>query len=114
MFSPSAAPERVDAFAATMAGIRRRGFRVMARASAEADLRDGLGGVDVPTLLLYGDADVRAPVAVGEALQAAIPGARLVVLPGVGHASPVEAPELVTAELRAFLRRAGRRAAGRP
>ena len=74
MFSPSAAPERVGAFAARMAGFQPDGFRVMARSSAEADLREGLARIDVPTLLLYGDAGVRAPLAVAEALHAAIPG----------------------------------------
>ena len=45
----------------------------MARASY-TDQRDVLGEVDVPTLLLHGDRDVRSPVAVGEALSAAVPG----------------------------------------
>ena len=78
----------------------------MGRSSTDADLREGLACIDVPTLLLYGDADVRAPLAVAEALHAAIPGARLVVLNRVGHASSVEAPDRVTAELRTFLREA--------
>jgi pimeloyl-ACP methyl ester carboxylesterase len=38
----------------------------MAKASAEADLRDVLAGIDIPTLLLYGDQDVRAPRAVAK------------------------------------------------
>jgi pimeloyl-ACP methyl ester carboxylesterase len=44
------------------------GFRLMAKASAEADLRDVLAGIDIPTLLLYGDQDVRAPREVAEAI----------------------------------------------
>lgn len=75
----------------------------MALSSAEADLRDVLPRIEVPTLLLYGDEDVRAPVPVGEALRAAIPGSVLVVMPGVGHASSVEAAERFTAEVRGFL-----------
>ena len=62
----------------------------------------------------YGDADVRAPLAVAEELHAAIPGARLVVLDGVGHVSSVEAPDRVTAELRAFLREAAAGSINRP
>ena len=72
-------------------------------ASAEADLRDVLPTVRVPTLLVYGERDVRAPVSVGRAIHAAIPDSRLVVLPDVGHAIPVEAPEQFNRELRAFL-----------
>ena len=54
---------------------------------AEADLRDVLPRIDVATLLLYGEHDVRSPLPVAEALHAAIPGSRLVVLAGVGHVS---------------------------
>ena len=103
MFSPGAPADRVAAFAANISEFDPAGFRVMAMASAEADLRDVLPLIDVPTLLLYGDQDVRAPREVAEALLAAIPGARLVMMPGVGHVSSVQAPERFCAEVRAFL-----------
>ena len=61
----------------------------------------------MPTLLLYGDQDVRAPLEVGEAIHAAIPGSRMVVLHGVGHASPVEAAERFNDEVRSFLHQIG-------
>jgi pimeloyl-ACP methyl ester carboxylesterase len=57
----------------------------------------------LPTLLLYGDEDVRAPTDVAHDLHAAIPTSRLVVMPGVGHMSSVEAPERFSSEVRAFL-----------
>ena len=103
MFSPEAPPDRVAAFAANVAEFQPEGFRVMALASAEGDLRDVLPEIDVPTLLLYGDRDVRAPREVADALQTAIPGSQLVVLPGVGHCSSVEAPDRFSAEVRTFL-----------
>ena len=103
MFSPEAPADQVAAFAANIAEFDPAGFRLMAKASAETDLRDMLATVDVPTLLLYGDQDVRAPRPVAEALHAAIPGSRLVFLPGVGHANSIEAPDRFTAEVRAFL-----------
>jgi pimeloyl-ACP methyl ester carboxylesterase len=103
MFSAGAPADRVAGFAANVATFDPVGFRAMAMASAEADLRDVLATVDVPTLLLYGDQDVRAPREVAESLRAGIPGSRLVMLPGVGHASPVEAPDRFTAEMRMFL-----------
>jgi len=77
----------------------------MARAVAEADLRDVLPEVDVPTLLLYGEHDVRAPREVAEAIHAGIPGSRLVYLPA-GHLCNVEAAEEFNAEVRAFLQEA--------
>jgi pimeloyl-ACP methyl ester carboxylesterase len=103
MFSRGAAADRVAAFAANVAEFDPVGFRAMAMASAEADLRDVLPLIDVPTLLLYGDQDVRSPRAVAEALHASIPGSRLVVMPGVGHVSSVEAPDRFSAEIRTFL-----------
>lgn len=104
MFSASAPADRVDEFAANLIDtFRPSGFRAMALASAEADLRDVLPTIDVPTMVLHGAADVRSPREVADALVAAIPPARLVVLDGVGHVSCVEAPEEFTAELRSFL-----------
>lgn len=60
--------------------------------------------IDVPTLLIYGDKDVRAPVIVGEDLHARIPRSKLVVVPGVGHILNIEAAERFNAELRTFFR----------
>ncbi|HEU5348858.1 MAG TPA: alpha/beta fold hydrolase [Ktedonobacterales bacterium] len=78
--------------------------RTTARALAEEDLRDILPGIRVPTLLLYGSADVRSPLPVAEDLHARIPGSRLAVMPGIGHLSNIDAPDLFNAEVRAFLR----------
>jgi pimeloyl-ACP methyl ester carboxylesterase len=103
MFSKFAPVDRVAAFAANGAEFDPAGFRLMAKASAEADLRDVLAGIDIPTLLLYGDQDVRAPREVAEAIWAAIPRSRLIILPGVGPISSVEAPDRFCAEVRAFL-----------
>lgn len=75
----------------------------MARSFAEADLRAVLPTISVPTLLLYGDRDVRAPVCIGQALPDAIPTSRLVVLPGAGHLSSVEAADRFSSEVREFL-----------
>lgn len=104
LFSGSASAEMVDEFAASVSEFHPAGLQAMARSFAEADLRDVLPRIDVPTLLLYGDEDVRAPLNVAEDLHAAIPTSRLVVLPGVGHMCSVEAAERLNAEVRSFLR----------
>lgn len=103
MFSPAVDDQVVERFLQSVRAFRPTGFRAMARASFE-DQGHVLPDVDVPTLLLYADHDVRAPVAVGEALHNAVRGSQLVVLRGPGHVSPVEAPNGVTDELRRFLR----------
>jgi pimeloyl-ACP methyl ester carboxylesterase len=102
MFSKTMPPETVDDFRASMQAFHPRGFRAMARASAE-DVRDVLPHVAVPTLLVYGDRDVRAPLTVAEALQVAISGSRLVVLPDAGHVCNVEAPNEFNDAVRDFL-----------
>jgi pimeloyl-ACP methyl ester carboxylesterase len=102
MFSKTMSRETVDDFRASMQAFHPRGFRAMARASAE-DVRDVLPHVNVPTLLIYGGRDVRAPLMIGEALQAAISGSRLVVLPNAGHICNVEVPDEFNDAVRTFL-----------
>jgi pimeloyl-ACP methyl ester carboxylesterase len=104
MFSAATPSGTVDAFRASMLAFHPPGFRAMARASAE-DLRDALAHVGVPTLLVYGDQDVRAPLPVAQAIQAAVPGSTLVVLPGAGHLCNIEAPEAFNRTVRSFLLR---------
>jgi len=104
LLTESAPPEMVDEVVAMMSEFHPAGYRAMAYAMAEADLRDVLPLIDVPTLLLWGDADRRSPLSVGENLQAKIPASRLVVLPGVGHLSNVEAAAQFDAQVRTFLR----------
>lgn len=102
----NAAPaELADEVIAIMSDFHPVGYRVMmAHAFAEADLQHVLPSIDVPTLLLYGDADKRSPLQVAQKLHAQIPGSRLVVLPRVGHLSNVEAADQFNAEVRNFLR----------
>jgi pimeloyl-ACP methyl ester carboxylesterase len=104
LVSDSASGPLVDAFIASTYAFHPSGLRAMARSFAAADLRDVLPRIEVPVLLLYGEHDVRAPRSVGEALDAAIPDSRLVVLDGAGHLCNVEAAERFNAEVRAFLR----------
>jgi pimeloyl-ACP methyl ester carboxylesterase len=102
MFSPTTPRHLVDAFGAAMAAFHPDGFRAMARASAE-DLREALPHITVPTLLLYGDADARAPMSVAEGLRAAIADSTLVTLTGVGHVANLEAPDRFNSAVRRFL-----------
>lgn len=83
MFSESVSEVTIDGFATNVSGFHPAGLRVMAHSFAEADLRDVLPRIGVPTLLMYGDRDVRAPLHVAEELHMAIPSSKLVILPGV-------------------------------
>jgi 3-oxoadipate enol-lactonase len=74
-----------------------------------ADSTPTLATIDVPTLIICGEEDALTPPAESRTMHAAIPGSRLELLPGAGHASCVEAParfnallsEWVAATLRA-------------
>jgi pimeloyl-ACP methyl ester carboxylesterase len=62
--------------------------RQLAAIMASGDRTVLLAGVSVPTLVLHGEADQLVPIAGGHATAAAIPGARLVTYPGMGHDLP--------------------------
>lgn len=104
LFSDVMPREKAEHVEAIMSEARPVGTRVMAHAFAEADLRDVLPLIAVPTLLLYGDDDLRAPLNIAQALDSAIPTSTLVVLAGLGHESYLESPERFNDEVRAFLR----------
>ena len=108
LLTESAPTEVVDEVVAILSDFHPAGQRALLDAGfAEHDLRDVLPRIAVPTLLLYGDQDLRSPLNVAEEMHAKITGSRLVVMPGVGHMSDVEAPERFNAEVRGFLRSVG-------
>lgn len=107
LFTDSVPAEMVEEMTEIAMDLHPAGLRAMANAFADADLRDVLPEIDVPTLLIHGDADQRSPLSVGEELHAQIPGSRLVVIPRVGHVVNLEVPERFADEVRSFLRAAG-------
>ncbi|WP_244930692.1 alpha/beta hydrolase [Nocardioides sp. W7] len=109
MLTESAPEEMVGRMLALMSDIRPGPSLTMLRAMAESDLRDVLPTIDVPTLVLHGDLDSRAPLSIGRELHEQIPGSQLVVLPGVGHLSNVEAAGAFNREVRSFVRTASTR-----
>ncbi|MBY8877976.1 alpha/beta fold hydrolase [Streptomyces sp. PLK6-54] len=64
-------------------------------ALAAFDIREALGGITVPTLVVAGADDVETPPADARLLVAGIPDARLAVVPATGHLAPVEEPVAV-------------------
>lgn len=106
LFGDSAPTDVVAETREIMLDSRPEGTLPMIQAFAEADLRDTLADVSVPTLLLYGENDRRSPKPVAEALDAAIPTSRLVFVPGVGHDVNAEAPDAFEGHVREFLRQA--------
>ena len=103
LFGPHADPRLVELTGVMLGDVRPEGARTMLRAMAECDLRQALGRVESPTVVVHGDRDVRAPEPVARAIHEAIPGSTLLVLPGAGHQCNMEAPAAFNAALRSFL-----------
>ena len=87
------------------AAVRPDTLRIQLSLMAEADQRDLLPGIVVPTLLIWGEFDARSPLDVARQFEQAIPDTKLHVIPGVGHVSNLEAPEQFNAVVREFCRR---------
>lgn len=62
--------------------------------------------ITAPTLVLHGEADTVIGVDAGRALAQAIPGARLITYPGVGHVPMEQAPARSARDVDAFLQTA--------
>lgn len=103
LFSERMSPDTAAALASIMSESRPVATRAMARALAEADLREALPSINVPTLLIHGEADERSTLAVAEDLHDRIPTSSLVVLPGLGHECSLEDPGRFNGEVRRFL-----------
>ena len=74
------------------------GARQLAAVVTAADRTGRLGTVRAPTTVIHGDADPLVNVSGGRATAAAIPEARLLILPGMGHDLPRELwPQIVEA-----------------
>jgi pimeloyl-ACP methyl ester carboxylesterase len=103
LFASTPPPEAAALLAEMAADVRPPTLRRSLALMADADLSDVLPTVDVPTLLLWGERDVRSPRPVAEAFAAAIPGARLEWILRAGHAAHLEQPEAFTAAVRAHV-----------
>jgi sigma-B regulation protein RsbQ len=97
---PELGEELTASFCRTDPEIARR----FARVTFLSDNRADLPRVTTPTLVLQCTDDVIAPVAVGEYVRDAVPGASLVMLDATGHCPNLSAPDATTDAIAAFVR----------
>ncbi|MFQ5859947.1 MAG: alpha/beta fold hydrolase [Dehalococcoidia bacterium] len=83
-------PQRLQAFGQLVDGI------------GAFDVRASLGRIRVPTLVLVGEQDILTPPHLSRALAQGIPGAELVVLPGLSHFCASEDPDRFAEQLLRF------------
>jgi pimeloyl-ACP methyl ester carboxylesterase len=99
LLSQSSPPEMFEEAIAIMSEIRPAGYEFAAIALAQADTREVLRNLSVPTQLIWGVEDQITP------LWKELPdGARLAAVPYAGHLCYAEQPELFNAIVREFLR----------
>ncbi|WP_392671223.1 alpha/beta fold hydrolase [Streptomyces sp. LN785] len=95
------APDRVDACARIVHACPRGPRVAWGHVLAELDLDTAVGELRVPTAVIAGTDDRLTPPVHARALAAALPDCLgLTELAGMGHMTPVEAPEAVTAAIR--------------
>jgi pimeloyl-ACP methyl ester carboxylesterase len=97
-------PPDVDRLTAMLGRAFDRGYhpggtlRQLAAIIASGDRTEALRSIKAPTLVIHGDADRLVRFSGGEATAAAIPGAKLVTIKGMGHDLPAKAwPEIIEA-----------------
>jgi len=78
--------------------------RQLAAIIDDGDRTARLGAVRTPTLVLHGEADPLVKLPGGEATAAAIPGARLVTIPGWGHDLPLTLVPRLASEIAGHAR----------
>ncbi len=67
------------------------------------DSRPLLSAIRCPTLVLVGDGDELTPPELSKEICAGVSGARLVIVPGCGHLSTIEKPDVVNGVLAEWL-----------
>lgn len=77
--------------------------RQMRAAIEDGSRVERLGSVLAPTLVIHGQADPLVPPAGGEDTARAIPGARLSLIPGMGHNMPDALAPEIAAQVLAFI-----------
>lgn len=109
VFLPQIMPTNFVESTATLLLLRPREFLANAQdlvtlKAAVAEQAPRYGNIRVPALVIAGDADKTvSPTIHSRPFAAALPDAKLIVLPGVGHIVQNAAPELVAREIDAMI-----------
>lgn len=101
---PERAPEVSGPLLDRLREVDPEGYARACEALALLDLRGDLARITAPTVVVSGAQDIPCPPEMGAIVADGVPCARQVVLDGVGHLAPAEAPEAVAAILRDLIR----------
>jgi pimeloyl-ACP methyl ester carboxylesterase len=82
-------------------------YRRQVEATLSVDTEGRLDQIRALTLLVFGEDDITTPLRFARVLEAGIPNARLVTVPGAGHGLPWSQPDALNDAVRSFLLEAG-------
>jgi 3-oxoadipate enol-lactonase len=92
----AAHPEAVEKLSGMLAATSPEGYAACCRALETMDLREDLGRIRAPTLVVAGAQDPSTPPEHGEAIAAAVAGARFELLDPSAHIAAIERADDVT------------------
>jgi pimeloyl-ACP methyl ester carboxylesterase len=113
VFAPQATPENFVKDSATPLLLRPREFLCNAHdlvrlKAAVTEQSPHYGDIKVPVTIISGDVDKTVSTVIHSRMFAkAVPNAKLIVLPGVGHMIQNAVPDLVASEIEAMMERIG-------
>jgi 3-oxoadipate enol-lactonase len=109
LLAPGALDDVRSEVVETMARINPAAYCIGAEAVWLADQRERAAAIDVPTLVLVGEADRATPPELSRQLAAIVPGAALEIIAGAGHIANLERPAEFDSRVEEFLARIERR-----
>jgi len=83
---------------------RRDAARSLLASLAREDLRENLGSINIPSLLMHGDQDTICPPGASAYMQERLEGAEMITFPGAGHAPFLTRADSFNRTLAGFLR----------
>lgn len=97
-------PDVVERFSNVLRAQPPHGYEATCLALRDADLRDEVGAIVAPSLILVGDQDASTPISDARWLHGAIEGSRLLTLEDAGHLCNVERRDTFDEIVPRFLR----------
>lgn len=102
-FGPGASAAQIDHVTRISAGASVEVWTTMLRGLLDVDLRDALGAITCPSLVVVGDRDMLTPKTSARVMREILPDARAYVLTTAGHLAMMEQHQLFDDLLEGFL-----------
>lgn len=105
LLGPNASKLAHDRLVDSMSRLHKESYIKSIEASVNMDVRNDLGSIKVPTLVVVGSADTLTTVAMAQSIADDIPGSELAIIDGAGHLVNIEEPDKFNEIVIAFLQR---------